>query len=353
MVKTSTVDLERFKNAVGFTATFAAKWGNTRKANIDKVTLEKEAKTVAEAMQPNANDPSKSQQKNAKERMQLKKQLIRSPEYEAIKSFYGEIATWIRTRTVPSFWKEGFRLVGLSGVNEIQSRLEKAQRAELPELVDKFLAAYPAQIEEARAVLEPVGQFNRLEYPSVDEMRTTFDISWNWIAFSTPAGLPEELRKTEEDKLQRQFADASEQITTALRESFATLISHANDRLKTEPGEKPKIFKDSMIGNILEFIETFQNRNITNDAELAILVGRAKEVLAPNGKTVSPQKLRDYAATREETAKQFAEIQTTLDGMITTSKGRRFNLEPDDQTAAAETPQTSAEAPTAGELVTA
>lgn len=351
MVRTSTVDLERFKNSVGFTATFSAKWGNSRKANIDKVTLEKEAKTIAEAQA--GTEATKSEQKKAKERLQLKKQLIRSPEYDAIRSFYGELAIWVRSRTVPSFWKEGFRLVGLSGVNDIQSRMEKAQRDELPALVEKFLAAYPGQIEEARAVLEPVGQFNRLEYPSVEEMRSAFDISWNWIAFTVPEQLPESIRKAETDKLERQLMDAGEQITLALRVGFKELIDHATERLKVDPGEKPKTFKDTLIGNIMEFIDTFQSRNITNDAELAILVSRAKEIIAPsNGKPLSPQKLRDAAMTREETAKQFAEIQATLDGMITTTKGRKFNLEPDGESPA-EAPQPSAEAPTQGELAAA
>lgn len=352
MVKTSTVDLERFKNAVGFTATFSAKWGNTRKANIDKVKLEKSATTVAEAM--TGEDATKAEEKKAKARMQLKKFLIVSPEYDAIKSFYGELSNWIRLRTVPSFWKEGFRLVGLGGVNEIQSRMEKAQREELPALVEKFLEAYPGQIEEARAVLAPVGQFNALEYPSAQEMRNAFDISWNWIAFTVPEMLPESIRKSEQDKLEKQLTDAAQEITLALRGAFAELIDHVTERLKVEPGEKPKTFKDTLIGNVLEFIDTFQTRNITNDAELAILVGKARDVLIPaNGKPVSPQKLREYAATREETAQKFAEIKATLDGMITTTKGRKFNLESEDAPTAAEAPQTPAEAPAQGELVPA
>lgn len=328
MIKTSTVSLERFKNAVGFTATYSCRWGNTRKAAIEKITTKG---TDAE------------EDKKGKTRLQLKKQLIVSPDYDAIKSFMGELRAWTYGRTVPSFFKEGFQLCGLGGIDEIETRMRKAVREELPALIESFVAAYPAQIQEARTVLEPIGQFNALDYPAAEEMRGMFDISWNWIAFVTPAGLPEELRKAEEDKLQRQFADAGEQITLALRESFQKLIVHATDKLRTEPGEKIKTFRDSTIGNILEFIETFQNRNITNDAELAILVSKAKELLGG----VTAQKLRDYASVRDTTLNQFTEIQKTLDGLIVEKKGRKFNLDEP------EVPATTTETPAQGDLVAA
>lgn len=345
MIKTSTVSLERFKNAVGFSATFSRKWGNTRKAKIEKITLVKGQEVTEETKQEEAK---------AKKRMRLSKDLIESPEYEAIKAFYGELTRWIDSKTVPSFFRDGFKLCGLGGIDEIQTRMERAlrpsqsldpEKKQLPDLVEDFIKAYPAQVEDARSVLEPVGQFNPLEYPAPEEMRRMFDISWNWIAFTVPEALPESLRKAETDKMERQFADASEEITLALRVGFQELIAHAADKLKTEPGEKPKRLYDTTISNVQEFIDSFQNRNITNDAELAVLVSKAKEILIG----VTPQKLRDYAATRAETANKFAEVKATLDGMITTVKGRKFNFDEPDQ----EPAQQSAEAPAQGELAAA
>ena len=87
-------------------------------------------------------------------------------------------------------------------------------------------------------------------------------------------------------------------------------------------GEKPKVFRDSLIGNIQDFIGTFNSRNLMNDAELAALVEKAKGVLVG----AEPEKLRKNQDTRAAIAAKFAEIKANLDGMITTRKGRNFDF---------------------------
>lgn len=306
MIQTRTVDLNRFKNAVGFTATFSC-WGNSRKANLAKMR----------ASADNADD------NKAKARLKLSKVLIVSAEYEAIKSFLAELRAWVYTRTVPSFFKEGFQLCGLEGIADIERRFKKAIQVDLPTLVDNFLEAYPQQIEEARAALDPAGQFNRADYPGTDEMRRFFAINYNWVAFTVPDQLPPELRQQEQEKLERQFADAGEQIKTALRAGFAELIAHATERLTVQPGDKPKVFRDTLVGNISEFIETFNSRNLMNDIDLAQLVNKAKEVL----QGVTPQKLRDDEGIKINVAQQFEAIKGTLSTMIVEKPSRKFELE--------------------------
>jgi len=302
MNTTKTIDLERFKNAVGFTATFR-KWGNSIKGNLAKITT----------------DDDKRKDEDTKQRLRLVKKLIVSPEYEKIVSFQGGIARWIYSQSVPSFFKEGFQLVGLGGVQTIENRMRKAQ-AEQAELVKALVAAYPSQVLEAEKKLG--AQYNATDYPPADYLPQAFSIEWNWIAFTVPDGLPAELRQAEQDKLSRQFADAGEQITKALRVAFAELISHATEKLTVPAGEKHKVFRDTMIGNIMDFIETFNQRNLMGDVELANLVGQAKDVL----QGVTPQKLRDYSKDRDTTRVAFEGIKAKLDAMIVTEPGRTFEL---------------------------
>lgn len=326
-MSTQTLDLNRFKSAVGFVPQFACKFGNSRKANIDRVTLQANGTTTAddapELIQDAAADAKRAEGK-AKKQMRVSKTLIVSPEYDAIKSFYGELRTWIYAQTVPSFFKEGFQLASLEAVDSIEKRMRYAVNFELPGLVAAFVAAYPAQVEAARAILAPVGQFNPLDYPAPAMLPQMFGISWNWISFTTPEGLPAELRAAEQAKLEKNMSDAGEQITQALRAAFAELVSHATSKLTgTDPKTgKALVFRDSLIGNVTDFIETFSRRNITNDVELQQLVNKAREVLAG----VTPQKLREQALTRDQTAKQFAAIQTQLDTMITTKPSRAIDL---------------------------
>lgn len=314
---TTTIDLARFKQAVGFVPQFTCKFGNVRKANIDKVALDTAATPDADADQ--------RAEKKAKKVMQLKKQLLISKEYDAIKSFYGELRTWIYANSVPSFFREGFQLASLEAVAPIEARMKKAVQQELPDLVKAFVAAYPAQVEESRLTLEPVGQWNALDYPPAAQLPQMFAIGWNWISFVAAEGLPAELRAVEQAKLEKQMTDAGEQITQALRAGFSELIAHAQTKLSgTDPKTgKAQIFRDSLIGNVMDFCETFSRRNITNDVELQQLVNKAKEVLTG----VTPQKLRDQQLTRDTTAKQFEEIKNQLDGMIVSKPARAINLD--------------------------
>lgn len=306
MSETRTVDLNKFKGAVGFTATFSS-WGNTRKANLSKI----------KASTDTADDTA------AKQRMKLSKVLIVSKEYDAIRSFMQELRAWIYTRTVPSFFKEGFQLCGVDGISAIEDRMRKAIRLELPNLIENFIEVYPEQIKEARGILEPVGQFEISDYPGTEEMKRFFNINYNWIAFTVPDQLPVELRQQEEEKLKRQMSDAGDKITEALRQGFADLIAHATDRLTVKAGEKPKVFRDSMLGNITDFLETFNSRNLMGDVELAKLVAQAGKVLAG----VTPQKLRDDAGSRENVLAQFAQIQSTVSGMIQDKPTRTFEFD--------------------------
>lgn len=297
MQATRTIDVNRFKNAVGLTTT-SHLWGVRRKADLSKVDT-----ATAD-----------------KSRLALSKVLIQCEEYEAIKSAFGSLTAWIYGRTVPSFFKKGFQLASVQAVPEIEEELNAFATVRLPVLVQEFANVYPAKVDEARAALGD--QFKASDYPTVAELPGLFSLEWYWIAFTTPEALPPELRQQEEDKLKQKFADAGDQIIEALRASFLELIAHATDKLTVGEGEKPKVFRDSLIGNIQDFIGTFNSRNLMNDAELAALVEKAKGVLVG----AEPEKLRKNQDTRAAIAAKFAEIKANLDGMITTRKGRNFDF---------------------------
>jgi len=83
------------------------------------------------------------------------------------------------------------------------------------------------------------------------------------------------------------------------------------------------VFRESLIGNIQEFINTFEARNLLGDKELEALVGKAQEILIG----VKTDDLRKKEDIRESTRKQFEEINAELGQMVELKKSRRFNLE--------------------------
>jgi hypothetical protein len=288
------IDVKILENSSLFTIRFS-RWGNVRKA-----------------------DKSLIQADSEKRMLKLSKNLVESPEYEKICNFHNQVKKWILDRSVPSYIKEGIFLFNLSMVESVEVYL-KQKLIEQKELVDAFCEAYPAQKEASKGKLN--GQYRELDYPITEDMKKLFGFSWNWIQFGIPENLPKEIFEAEKEKAEKLWAEATEQITFCLRESFKKLIEHAVDRLRTSPGEKPKVFRDSLITNIRDFIETFNTRNLTNDVDLKILIEKSREILT---NATGPETLRGNEALRNYTAKQFDDIKTTLDTMITERPSRKF-----------------------------
>lgn len=288
------IEAKILENSAAFTITFN-RWGNLRKADKDQIQTDA-----------------------AKVMLKLSKNLIESPEYDAICKFQSEVRDWLCGRSVPSFFKKGIYLFKIEMIEEVEAYL-KQKIADMNILVEKLVTGYPEQKESAKSRLN--GQYKETDYPSLAELRESFGFTWYWVKFGIPENLPENIFQEEKAKAEKMWADATEQIILCLRESFRKLIGYAVDKLKTSPGEKPKIFRDSLIENIQEFISTFNARNLTNDTELQELIEKTKVILTAGG---SAEMLRGNMGLRNFTADKFTEIEKTLDTMITERPSRQF-----------------------------
>jgi len=119
------------------------------------------------------------------------------------------------------------------------------------------------------------------------------------------------------------MAEAGREIQQVLRAAMAEVVRHMRDRLKEGPAGKPLKFKESTVSKLVEFLETFQFRNVTDDAELATLVEKARELL----KGVDSEELRTAAHLRARVQQGMAEIVGRLDTMMVKKGTRKFRME--------------------------
>jgi len=285
------IKAELLKNSVAFSIS-CSRWGNLRRANKEEV------QTGAD-----------------KDMLRLSKKLVDSKEYEAIVKIQNRIRKWIEDNSVPSFFHRGVFLIATNTVNDVEKYLERA-KGTMKDMVEEFIQAYREQIIDAKEKLGP--QFNQGDYPSPEYLRNSFDISWKWISFDVPQNLPDEVFKAEREKAEKIWAEATENVKQCLRTSFMKLIAHAKEKLTVAPGEKPKVFRDSLMNNIEEFLNTFNNRNIVNDKDLEELVGQTRGLLA------NPKSLRTDVSLRAKVAQEFENVSKTLDKMIIKKPSRRF-----------------------------
>lgn len=100
------------------------------------------------------------------------------------------------------------------------------------------------------------------------------------------------------------------------------LVKHMRDRLKDGPEGKPLRFKETTVSNLVDFLGTFDFRNVTDDAELKGLVEKAREMLVG----VSADDLRTTSGVRAKVQQGMADLAAELDTMIVKKPGRKFRF---------------------------
>lgn len=214
------------------------------------------------------------------------------------------------------------------GIEEINKTYVPAFELDYPNAIERSRVSpvSPSEAERERGITPGLGPlFEAKDYPAVEVLRRKFGVSYSVFAVTVPEGLPPEIRAEEERKLRTAYAESIQAMRDALREMFAKLLDNAVDKLAPKAGERGKRFNDTLIGNLNDFFETFDARNITNDAVLADLVAKCKAVIAG----VTPDRLRSSADFKQQTGEALAKIKAALDPMMEEIAERSFDFSED------------------------
>lgn len=243
-------------------------------------------------------------------------------EYDAIVSYDNKLYRWLCDQSVSLMGRRNVRLVGRDAVNKIETTLAKAVK-ERQLLVDAFLIVYPLVIEAAKTKLN--GQYDEGDYPSVERVATKFSIDWNYLALGVPENLPAEVRAAMSEKVTKMWEQAGEQIRDGLRIGFVKLVEHLITKLQPASDGKKQKFYDSNVTNILDFIDTLAQRDLTGDIALQQVAKQAKELIETHAKDID--KVKTDASTKAAVVQGMAAIKASCDAMIGSEKRRKFDLE--------------------------
>ncbi len=119
------------------------------------------------------------------------------------------------------------------------------------------------------------------------------------------------------------MAEASSEIQIVLRESMTKLVQHMAERLKDGADGKPLRFKETTVANLVEFLENFEFRNVTDDQDLQTLVKQARGLL----QGVGVDDLRTTGGLRTKLQQGMANLANELDALMTRTGGRKFRFE--------------------------
>ncbi len=258
--------------------------------------------------------------------LHVAKSILDAEALKTIRALDSQFKTWLKARTLPqSLLKGGLYLLPLALVSEVDQAIQ-AYQGQRDELVEAFLDQYEDLQNEARDRL--AGQFNADDYPTRERVREAFGVGHRYLTLNVPAALERVNREIYERQLRAaevQWAHASDEIRDALRASFAELVGHMTDRLGFDPDTgRPRVFRNTMVEHMEAFLSTFEHRNLTSDNDLQALVQQARDIMSG----VTPEQLRGVDNVRNGVQARFAEIQASLDTMITTAPARRIRLDP-------------------------
>jgi hypothetical protein len=254
------------------------------------------------------------------------KKLIECDEFKNIGTVNGKIKGYMQRRSVPTSVGaiESLYMLPISEAKEVLTYLKEQRDGDRKKAVEDFLAAYDKAKTEAKLKLGSL--YDEAEYPTKDELRAGFYMRIRPLDFNTPGlikSFDQMMFDEASQELQRDFQEAAQNMRLLMRETMRQLIGHLAERLSgTNESGKPKIFRESAVTHVTEFLEHFAPRNVTDDAQLAALVDQTKALL----QGVDVEALRKPDDYRVQLGKDLAKVTTALDTLMVAKTSRKIRL---------------------------
>lgn len=254
-------------------------------------------------------------------RVKCNKRIIHKKWTEKIEKLQLEFLTWLKSISLKSgFLHSGMYLIPLSFVNQVDLRVEEFKQKRI-ELINEFGANYEQAIAESRNDLGDLFD-ERLVVP-FEQLKASYRVESKYLTLNVAAALEninKELYQRELEKSSQEWASATIEIRDALRTAFQQLVNHFVTKLGKDDSGKPKTFHGSTVEKLLEFVNTFSQKNLVDDQELSDLADKAKKLLSG----VEVKDIRSNDELRNNIEKAFSEILNDTNTLLTETRTINF-----------------------------
>ena len=231
------------------------------------------------------------------------------PVYKAVTAVRGKVIAYWKSMSLP-YPEPGIRLIRQDRIDEFTAKMQEFQE-ELAEAVANLDRHYGNLKATARQRLGSL--FNAGDYP--ESLSGEFSIDADFPSVEPPdylRRLNPQLYEQECQRVSQRFDEAVRLAEEAFTAELAKLVSHLTERLSGQEDGKPKVFRDSMIENLTEFVGRFRQLNVRSNEQLDQLVADAQRII----RGVEPQALRDNQGLRQQVATEMSRVQSVLDGLL-------------------------------------
>lgn len=249
-----------------------------------------------------------------------------------INSLRQQTRDWWEANTLP-YGQDAVRLLRKDDLTTFKAKLDDVQ---------KVLALLAQNVQNARHLIIADAQerlhdaFSLGDYPL--DLSTLYGVEVSFPNLRPSNELPKEVHDQQVKYLDAKIHEAAQLAQAAFTQQFAELVSALAERITPDADGKKKIFRDSAVGNLLEFFAQFEKLKLQAGDDLDQLVSQTKALIAG----VTAQDLRDSDLLKKEIAAGLKTIEEGLTPLIVKAP-RRMILKP---TKPAEAPHGQALAPT-------
>lgn len=226
-----------------------------------------------------------------------KKLLGDCDELTAVQKFTANVRNLHYGMTMP--WSDtGLRLLPTAQYFKYNEAMTAVQD-EYRRMVDNFLRAYDWEISQAQAKLGEL--FNHADYPTAESIGRKFSFRFSYIPLPEAGDFRVDVGNEATAQITQHYKSYyTSQLESAMRDVWQrtyTALSKMSERLDYADDTHKKVFRDSLVSNVLDMVELLDVCNVTGDSQMAALRAKLDDTL----RGVTPDALRDDVYLRAQT----------------------------------------------------
>ena len=237
-----------------------------------------------------------------------KKLLGDCAELKAIDTIVGVARTAHYSMTMP--WSDtGLRLLTTKAYFRYHETMTDIQ-ATFDDCVNTFLQAYDWEITQAQAKLGDL--FNRNDYPTTESLGNKFGFRLSYMPLPEAGDFRLDINNEAQAEMKSHYETYyTTQLNNAMNDIWQRAfkcLSNMSERLDYASHESKKVFRDTLVTNVLDIVDLLSVCNVTNDSQMEAMRMKLEDTL----QGVTPDALREDEFLRAETKKSVDEVIKSL-----------------------------------------
>jgi len=237
-----------------------------------------------------------------------KKLLGNCAELKAIDTLVGDARNTHYSMTMP--WSDsGLRLLTTKAYFKYHETMTEIQ-SNFDDCVSTFLQAYDWEITQAQAKLGDL--FNRDDYPTTDSLSRKFGFRLSYMPLPDAGDFRLDINTEAQTEMKSHYETYyTTQLNNAMNDIWQRAfksLSRMSERLDYASHEDKKLFRDTLVTNVLDIVDLLSVCNITNNIQMEAMRMKLEDTL----QGVTPDALREDAYLRAETKKSIDEAIKSL-----------------------------------------